>query len=46
MSLEHFWGKTPDKMAAKSTKKPQDKKNTLASGTSKTQNDNTETTET
>lgn len=46
MSLEHFWGKTSDKMAAKSTKKLQDKKNTLASSASKTQDGDTETTET
>lgn len=37
MSLEHLWGKTLDRMATKSTKKLQDKKNTLANNANKTQ---------
>lgn len=46
MSLDHFWGKAFVKMASKSAKKAQEKKNVTASNTDKTQDGNTETAET
>lgn len=46
MSLDHFWSKASVKMAKKSAKKTQEKRNVMASNTDRTQDGNAETTET